>query len=67
MRDNNVGVQGGLMYSFCLNVCHVNVNSLLNKINELNLFLLGKNVDILGISESWLSGDIPDFHRYYWL
>ena len=51
---------GGCSFSSRFNVGHVNINSLTNKISEVRSLLISNNVDLLGISESWLTCDIPD-------
>ena len=49
-----------LQHSYFLNICHVNLNNLSNKLNFVNTLLTEHNVDILGISESWLNNTILD-------
>ena len=49
-----------LSYSHVLNISHVNVNCLTNKLNYLFSFMSENKVDILGISETWLTNDIND-------
>lgn len=55
------------MKSYPVNVAHVNIQSLTNKINEIEIFTNDKNVDILCISEHWISYNninlinIPEF------
>ena len=41
-------------------VCHLNLNSLTNKINNVQNLLFSNNIDLLGISETWLTSDIGD-------
>ena len=43
-----------------LNLVHLNIRSLWNKIDLFKTTFKSSNVDILGISESWLSNAIPD-------
>ena len=50
----------GLLYIVKLNIAHVNLNNLTNKTNFVYNFLCSSNVDILGISESWLTSEISD-------
>ena len=51
---------GGLSCSVNLVIAHVNLNSLLNKTNHVFSLLCTSKVDLLSISESWLTSDIPD-------
>lgn len=39
---------------------YFNARSIVNKLNELKLFLIEENVDIVGISETWLTSNILD-------
>ena len=55
-----MGIRGGLNFSCLVNICHVNLNCLINKINLVSNFLSSYNIDVLGVSESWLTSDIPD-------
>ena len=41
-------------------ICHVNLNCLTNKTNNVQNLLYDNNIDILGISETWLISDIGD-------
>lgn len=43
-----------------LNVAHINIRSLLPKYNEIYDYLLNSSVDILAISETWLTSNISD-------
>lgn len=43
-----------------LNVCHINAQSLKNKIDELRLTFENSLVDVICISESWFDDAIPD-------
>lgn len=47
-----------------LNVCHVNIQSLcarqLSKLNEFIMCFHNSKIDIICLSETWLSADIPD-------
>lgn len=43
-----------------LNVCHINAQSLKNKIDELRLTFENSLVDVICISESWFDDTIPD-------
>lgn len=43
-----------------LNVCHINAQSLKNKIDEFRLTFENSGVDILCVSETWLADSIPD-------
>ena len=36
------------------------MNSLFNKINDVNLFMISNKIDILGLNETWLNKDISD-------
>lgn len=38
-----------------LKIAHINIRSLLPKFGEIKNFILGKNYDVVGISETWLS------------
>ena len=46
--------------TFLLNCVHVNLNSLCNKISFIDKMLHDDDIDILGISETWLNSDILD-------
>lgn len=39
---------------------HINIRSLLAKINIIRDYILGKNTDIVGITETWLTPNIAD-------
>lgn len=39
---------------------HVNIRSLLNKVRDLEEYILLYKIDVLAVSETWLSGLIPD-------
>ena len=43
-----------------MNVAHVNLNTLINKLNYVIPFLFHSNIHVLGISETWLNSDIHD-------
>jgi len=43
-----------------LKIAHVNIQSLRHKLDNLNIFLHSNNIDILCLTESWLSSDIDD-------
>lgn len=43
-----------------LRIAHVNIRSLINKVDHLNVFLKNNDIHVLGISESWLSENIDD-------
>ena len=63
--NNQHGTRGGgsnvgLRYSSFLCVGHVNLNCLANKISYVTSLLLNNNIDVLGVSETWLTGDKPD-------
>ena len=49
----------GVSHSFSFTCGHVNVNSLPNKLNEIFLMLSSHSIDLLGISETWLTEDTP--------
>ena len=55
-----MGIRGGLNFSCLVNICHVNLNCLINKINVVSNMLISYNIDVLGVSETWLTSDIPD-------
>ena len=50
----------GLRYSKFLCVSYANLNCLNNKIPHVQLLLTGKNIDILGVGETWLVPSISD-------
>ena len=54
------GGNGVLVNTFLLKCVHVNLNCLSNKVPFVDNFMHGDNIDILGISESWLNSDILD-------
>ena len=59
--ETSAGDSGrGFMYSFSIIFSLINVNSLMNKLSELNMFVVFNNVDILGVTETWLTSDVPD-------
>ena len=37
-----------------------NVNNLVNKINIVHTFIIDNNIDIFGVTETWLRGSVPD-------
>ena len=41
-------------------IAHINIQSLRNKIDQLNIFLHDNNIDVLCVTESWLTSDIED-------
>lgn len=43
-----------------LKLCHLNVRSLLPKLNEFKNIVDELNGDVIGLSETWLSNNIPD-------
>jgi len=43
-----------------LKICHLNIRSLLPKIDEVKMLIKESNIDVLAISETWLSNIIPD-------
>lgn len=47
-------------YKNGFNVCHINAQSLHNKIDELRLLFENSNMDAICISETWLKKDIGD-------
>ena len=49
-----------LVDTFLLNCVHINLNSLCNKISFIDNMLHNDNIDILGVSETWLNSDILD-------
>ena len=49
----------GFRYTVDLKICHVDLNSVINKLNCITNLLDSFNIDILGISESWLTPSIP--------
>ena len=55
-----MGIRRGLNFSCLVNICHVNLNCLINKINVVSNMLISYNIDVLGVSETWLTSDIPD-------
>ena len=55
-----------------LNICHLNINSITSKIDELSIFVNTNKVDILLVSETKLDNSVhpslyhlPDFHEPY--
>ena len=55
-----------------LKICHVNMNSITSKIDELSIFVDANNIDVLLVSETKLDDSIhpslyelPDFHTPY--
>ena len=50
----------GFLFSCFVNICHVNLNSLMNKVNNVHDLLNRFDVDLLGVSETWLTSDVPD-------
>ena len=47
-----------LSFSYYLVISHVNVNSLVNKISYIHSLVNDCNLDVLGISETWLNDEI---------
>lgn len=43
-----------------LNVCHVNAQSLVRKIDELRFLFENSGVDVICVSETWFAPDMPD-------
>lgn len=43
-----------------LNVCHINAQSLLNKIDEVRVIFENSAIDVICISETWLNESISD-------
>ena len=43
-----------------LKIAHVNIQSLRNKIDHINMFLHNNDINILCITESWLTDDIDN-------
>ena len=43
-----------------LKIAHLNIQSLRNKIDHLNILLHDNNIDILCITETWLTNEIDD-------
>ena len=54
------GGSGMLVNTFLLNCVHLNLNSLCNKHSLIDNMLHADNIDILGVSETWLNSDILD-------
>ena len=54
----------GLSFSHILNICHVNLNCLTNKLNHVYNLLNEYKINLLGISETWLTQDITDATLY---
>jgi hypothetical protein len=52
--DLNCKLQKGLK------IVHVNIQSLINKVDHINLLLQENNIHVLCITESWLTNDIDD-------
>lgn len=48
------------MHNKPLLLFHINIRSLLPKLEQLTDFLVDKNVSILALSETWLNRDISD-------
>jgi len=44
----------------CLSCIYLNARSIVNKVDELNLYITEEKPDIVGISETWLHPDIDD-------
>ena len=53
---------GAFNYTFRkgFKIAHVNIRSIVGKIDELRLFMSNKSLDVLCVSESWLSENIDD-------
>lgn len=43
-----------------LKVCHINSQSLVRKIDEFRYLFEGSNVDVICVSETWFTSDMPD-------
>ena len=43
-----------------LKICHININHIINKIDEISHILFSNNLDIFGVSESRLNVDNND-------
>ena len=43
-----------------IKVCHLNVCSLVPKLEEIKIILMQTNIDVLALSETWLTPAIPD-------
>ena len=62
-RASASGVGGctvGLRNSFFINIGHVNLNCLTNKVNYVENLLNCNNIDILGVTETWLVEEVSD-------
>jgi exonuclease III len=44
-----------------LKIAHLNIQSLRNKTDHVNMLLHNSNIDCLCLSETWLSNDIDDY------
>ena len=44
----------------CFNIGFLNVNSLRKKLHMLFDFVVGSDLDVLGVAESWLTPDVPE-------
>lgn len=56
---SNVVLKSALKYPDALNVVHINIRSLLPKIDQLRAVIFKTNVHVIIISESWLNSDLP--------
>ena len=54
------GCTVGLRNSFFINIAHVNLNCLTNKVNYVENMLKENNIDILGVTETWLVKEVND-------
>ena len=43
-----------------INICNINLNCLSNKISILYDFILRHKIDLVGVTETWLSETMPD-------
>ena len=50
----------GLLYSENMKIGHVNLNKLANKLYHVNSLLLENEISILGITQTWLTSEVPD-------
>ena len=57
---NPVRLGQGATLSTLVNLCHVNLNSLSNKVNEVHSLLQKENIDLIAISETWLTEETVD-------
>ena len=59
-KNTNKNIKNPMKYILGIIICHINVNRIYKKTPDLNLLLDTYNIDILCLTEIWLSSHISN-------